>query len=75
MVANMDARPDRWILNLKCPECGQAGVIHFMEDTHPYLKGEALVVEYVTPGFDLIRIGTAGGGTVVLCSDCEEEAF
>lgn len=67
--------PDRWTLDLKCPECGKAGEVDFLEDTHPYLRGDALIVEGLTAGFDLVRIGTARGGTIISCSDCGVEAF
>jgi hypothetical protein len=69
------AVPDRWTLNLRCPVCLKVGEIDFLEDTHSYIRGDALIVEDITAGFDLIRIGTASGGTIVVCSECGEEAF
>ena len=63
----MSAR-DRFEVNITCPNCQQAGVLHLSEDDHPYMRSLHRAVDSVDGDFK--AEATEGAKVKLICNPC-----
>ena len=66
------AARDRFSLDLKCPRCGQIGIITWEENStgHRQLGSEGQLID-VTPGFHSEEGRTQSGDPMIICNHCD----
>jgi hypothetical protein len=59
---------DKYKSNIKCPSCGQKGILHISEDDNPYLRKYNRAVNGVEGNFQASMQGDTD--IKIICKDC-----
>lgn len=62
------AARDRYRSIIKCPNCGQNGILHISEDDHPYIRNPHREIDEIEGSFDASVYD--GREIKVTCKDC-----
>ena len=68
---------DKFIVNLKCPQCGREGEAHLTEaDGMAYLKGDRSThVRGLSDGFKAVGRASRVGTVDIVCAQCDVSAL
>lgn len=69
-----EAQRDSYRVDLKCPNCGRRGVAEVSEEDYPFTDNRRFSVDEVTPGFSVLRAGSAVTEMDIACSECDVSA-